>query len=231
MKRRANQCGFTLVELMIATSVFAVVLLGAAAALIQITKLYYKGVISSRTQGVSRTTIDEISRAIQFSGEQVVNVGPEVKGMSPNNIEVRSVCIGTARYTYAINAQVDDTVTSYATSDHKIPHALWKDTVTSPSECDPDVDANDNLPDLTSSTLSSTNDGREILEQGMRLSQFGVSTIGDDNLYKVDVGVIFGDDVLLLPDANNPTTCVGSILGGQWCAVSVLSTQVFKRIQ
>ncbi|MBP7807566.1 prepilin-type N-terminal cleavage/methylation domain-containing protein [Candidatus Saccharibacteria bacterium] len=229
--RVQDQKGFTLIELMIASSVFAVVLLGAAAALVQVSRLYYKGLISSQTQGVARTTIDEVSRAIQFSGEEVVNVGPEVKGMSPNTIEVRAVCVGTNRYTYAVNAQVNDAATTYTGSSagRNIPHALWKDTVTSPSECDPDPDSDsqDDLPDLTSNSLSN---GRELLEQNMRLKSFVVNSVAN-NLYGVSIGIIYGADELLLPDASNPASCVGSVVGGQWCAVSELSTQVFKRIQ
>lgn len=63
-----NQRGFTIIELMIATTVFSVVLLICSFAMLQIGRTYYKGIAMSRTQTVSRSIMDEVSQAIQFSG-------------------------------------------------------------------------------------------------------------------------------------------------------------------
>lgn len=73
-----NSEGFTLVELMIATSIFSVILLLLTFGLLGIGQNYYKGRNSVRTQDTARRIMDEISQAIQFSAEPpspIITVG------------------------------------------------------------------------------------------------------------------------------------------------------------
>ncbi len=232
-----NQNGYTLVELLISTTIFSVILLGAAASLLQINKMYYKGVIASRTQETSRKTIDEISRNIQFSDQAIVNptsdTGVPAYSEDRQGVKVSAFCVGNTRYTYALNAQVNDRVTAgiYDASKHQIKHALWRDTVSDPSNncIPPGQQGAPVLPDLRQTTPSSG--GTELLEQSMRLSNVIINDTNNDAVWKVSLGIIYGDDDLLSPNASNPQNCKGSVVGGQWCAVSMLSTQVFKRIQ
>lgn len=60
--------GFTIVELMVATMVFGVILLVITAGVISFTKAFYRGVNASATQNVTRSIIDTLSQAIQFNG-------------------------------------------------------------------------------------------------------------------------------------------------------------------
>lgn len=62
-----QQSGFTIVELMIATSVFAIILLVVTFGVLHFSDEYYKGVNSSTTQTAARTIIDDVAQAIQFS--------------------------------------------------------------------------------------------------------------------------------------------------------------------
>lgn len=66
-----NQKGFTIAELMAATTVFSVLLLIATFALLRIGQVYYKGLNTSRVQDITRTTLDEVTRTIQFSNGSV----------------------------------------------------------------------------------------------------------------------------------------------------------------
>src|SRR3989344_6639968 len=100
---RGRKEGFTIVELLIATSVFAVLLLLCSVALIQISRVYYKGVTTTRTQEASRNIIDDISRGIQFSGGTVTDPLPDVS--QPG---VSYFCVNNARYTYKLDTQVTD---------------------------------------------------------------------------------------------------------------------------
>lgn len=59
-----NTAGFTIVELMIATVVFSVILILITTGIIQIGKAYYKGIIGSRTQETARKITDEVGRSI-----------------------------------------------------------------------------------------------------------------------------------------------------------------------
>lgn len=68
---KANQVGFTIVELMIATGVFAIVLLVITSGVLSFTSDYYKGINSSSTQNTARTIVDTLAQAIQFSNSQI----------------------------------------------------------------------------------------------------------------------------------------------------------------
>lgn len=98
-----NSKGFTVIELMIATTIFSVVLLVCTFGLIQIGRTYYKGTALVRTQNVTRAAFEDISQAIQY-GESIPNRNAPLT--SPNN----SVCIGNRLYTYYMNTvPVNDT--------------------------------------------------------------------------------------------------------------------------
>ena len=95
--------GFTIIELMIATSVFAVVLVVAATGILTIGRLYYKGVTSSRTQEATRSVINTIASTIQFTGNNRSDDGEtDVAGTA------QAICFGYDRYTYVINSQVSN---------------------------------------------------------------------------------------------------------------------------
>src|SRR3990167_8074309 len=95
--------GFTVIELMIATAVFAVVLLLCSVALLQIGKTYYKGITSTQTQNVARALIDDISQAIQFSGAQIKTTDPSLAANTKSFF-----CVGNVRYTYQLGVKLVD---------------------------------------------------------------------------------------------------------------------------
>ncbi len=71
--KRLDRKGFTIIELLIATVIFAVILLIMTAAVVQFGRIYYKGVISSRTQEAARSVTEDIGRSIQFGGGAGIN--------------------------------------------------------------------------------------------------------------------------------------------------------------
>lgn len=105
MKKLRQQKGFTIVELMIATSVFSVILLLASNAVIQIGRLYYKGLTTTKTQEVARNITESVTRDLQLSNS---------RGLVPSDdtgllfTDTKALCIGDSRYTYRINQQVKD---------------------------------------------------------------------------------------------------------------------------
>lgn len=207
--------GFTLVELMIAITVFSVLLLLSAASLTQISRLYYKGVIVTKTQNVSRNIMDDISQAFQFSSGNMTNIGV------PDSNGLRRICIGNVRYTYALNKQINET--------NK--HALWRDKVASSGSCDA-LNIFDNSEIENSATSA---DGTELLESGMRLKSISIGNNGGiPEIKNINVAVIYGDDDLInFSDSamTQPVGCKGDVTGSQWCAFSRLFTQVFSRVK
>ncbi len=204
-----SEHGFTIVELMISTVVLTTLLLLAGATFTQISRLYYKGIITTKTQSVSRSVIDDISRDIQFSN------GQKQSG-SGNGAEV--LCIGQTRYTFVKNRQIK---AGSPTQEH----ALWQDKLSSPGSCLA------NIPNLFVASPGGSS-GKELLENNMRLKSFSVSE--SNGIYSISIGVIYGDDDLLTfssPPNSVPEGCKGDPNGSQWCAVSELSTQIFSRVR
>lgn len=238
MSNKSTQDGFTIIELMFSMTVFSFLLLAATAAIIQVGRMYYKGVTITKTQNVARQVIDDISRPIQFSGQSPVinNVGT-LFGIAPNQVRVFAVCIGSTRYSYAVDAQVDSTIPAgtYIGATHKIRHALWRDVLAvAPGVCTP-VDLR---------VANPTAVGTEMLSENMRLSRYCVGTPPNNapacggggasgaGLYQIDVWLVYGDqNVLDLTSYPGHTVCQGGFLGTQFCAVSENNTVVTRRLR
>ncbi|MDZ7786536.1 MAG: prepilin-type N-terminal cleavage/methylation domain-containing protein [Candidatus Saccharibacteria bacterium] len=83
----SKQKGFTIVELMIATTVFSVILLIMSAGLIYIGKVYYRTVAQNKVQETSRAIMDSVAQSIQFSGGDVTVSDPNGKATCVGNIK------------------------------------------------------------------------------------------------------------------------------------------------
>lgn len=225
--KATDQKGFTILELLIATMVFSVIFLGVTTALIQMSKLYYKGVVTGRTQETTRGTMDRIAQQLQFTNAlptppttQSFNVTGYPSGQPATALDFSAICIDGTRYTYRLNAQVNNDIDSggYDTSMSRLRHGLWRDAW-------PDG----TCPPANLSLDKPTAEGEDMLSEHMRLTDFRV-TCGVGNVCTVAIGVIYGDNDLLQYDsAGNPTNCA-TIIGNQWCAASQFSTTVLKRV-
>jgi prepilin-type N-terminal cleavage/methylation domain-containing protein len=210
--------GFTIVELMIATLVFSVLLVLITVGVIRFNQAYYKGVTQSNTQNVARTIVEDISQAIQFgtSGDSVAGTPGSTPGQS------YYFCVGNLRYRYLLGDELSDNPGSSQTY-----HAL---VVDSPSTCN---GADINPTSINVSSLS----GSELVSPKMRLSKLSVQQVsGSSDLWSIDVRVAYGDDDLFFSPSGDPSgaaapdaTC-SSGAGSQFCAVSELSTIVQKRV-
>lgn len=201
--RTARQHGFTIIELLIATMIFSVVLLIITGGILQITRVYYKGVTEANTQNAARSIIDTISQAIQFNGG-VVQATP-----APTVGAAQSFCVGSLQFSYRLGYQLVDG----ATGTNQTNNSLREDTI---SGC-------------TAMSAGATFTGRELMSPKMRLSSLSVQPAGT-NLWKITVQVTYGDDDLLNNPTAANASCKGIQAGTQFCSVSELSTIVVKRI-
>lgn len=200
---KKQQKGFTIVELMIATLVFSVVLLVVTVGIIQITRVYYKGLNEAATQDTVRSITDTISQSIQFGGGEVSDI--RVAGAT------KRFCVGNTQYTFWPGKQLVDGIPDIARS--QVNQTLLTRTV---AGCTADT------PPATS--------GRELLSPKMRVAELNVQQDATEpDLYKVTVRVAFGDDDLLNNPNSTKPTCK-STAGSQFCSVSELTTTVVKRI-
>lgn len=201
-----NHKGFTIIELMIATTVFSVILLICTTGLIQIGRMYQKNVIRSQTQEVSRSVVVAVAEAIQFSGGSITALSPNV-----SDVKSEGFCVDNKRFSYRKDFKLVDTVPAPQETNH----ALVVDSLSGCIGSEPQ-----NL--STSPVL-----GNELLSPNMRLLELTAAPEpGTADLYKVTVAIAYGDADLLDGSGN----CISVRFGGSFCAVSRLSTTVKKRI-
>lgn len=201
--RKPNQNGFTLIELMIATMVFSVVLLLCMAALVQISKHFYKGVSSTRTQETARSIMTTIAEAVQFGGGTIRD------DLNDNGL-AKGVCVDHFRFSYVPGYIFQG---SGAPSDH----GLVMEDVSSLGGCSSVSDAQD---------LTVANDDKELLQPRMQVQSITVVPLNYGNLYKVTVNLATAPDSTFLTGGR-----CKSEAGTQFCATTSLSTVVQKRVQ
>jgi prepilin-type N-terminal cleavage/methylation domain-containing protein len=206
MTQDIKQDGFTIVELIIATAVFSVILLICASGIIVIGKLFYKGIISTATQEVARSAIDDIKEDFELSGGYFVAIPP--------SSGYEGFCIGSHLYSYKIDQKINLDGTGHALVVRDYP------------SCDtsPPV-APDNF---TTSPPAVQAQWRELLGANMRLGAFIVtpnSAIRPSGL-AIDINVISGDDDLISVFG----TCKGGG-GSQFCANAPLSAYATRRLR
>lgn len=215
-----KQQGFTILELMIASTVLATMLLLATTAMIGVGNLYYKGLTQSRVQANARDITNEIGQHLQLS-DKAPDVAPPAT-VGPNT--VYAYCFADVRYSYVLHQRVGNDVS----------HVLWRDDTPS-AGCTPNT-----------TILASPSGGTELVTNGARLTAFSIT---GSSPFQVKVGVAYGDPDLLC-DTNTVGNCAAaasvmaltaaqwnnaniickSIAGQHFCAAARLDTTVVKRL-
>lgn len=181
MKQQRNQ-GFTIIELLIAIVTFSLVLLIITGAIIQFSQIYYKGVVTSKTQETARAIMEEMTRAAQFS--TTADLTQAASPLAPG-----VYCFGDNRFRYDLNNT-----------------------------------ANIGLMAVQSKSCNTTpvGDERQLLGDNMRLLKLdAVNTVGG---ITITVSVGYGDDITAAG------TCPAIAIGGQFCAVSTITSTVTRRL-
>lgn len=235
------QHGFTIVELMISTGIFSLILVLCASAVVTISRQYHKSSVSVAAQDTARNIIEELSRQLQLAGSYPVN------GISHFDYagtgRVYALCIGSTRYSYTLGWQVSDTPD---TTIFQTPHAIWRDTIPNENVCVPAdlskygaANPTQNSGSIVIGTQTYNANGvpgtgRELMPDRMRLKNFYISprATGSD-LWEVRVSVMFGDtNSMVFTNNADPTTvqnCLDTRSGGDFCAKSELATSVYRR--
>lgn len=216
MKKDHEGAGFTIVELMIATTVFSIILMIAIFGIINIGRAYYKNITASRTQETTRQIVDDISASLQLTGDSVHFTPAAEPG------DTGKLCIGDSRYTFVKDQQI--------TKNNPSAVGLWKETETTCSG-------------------NPTPNGVQFLAENMRLLELNVDCENGSDC-SVEVRVAYGDNDLLnyYNDAGDTIIdvdgdgaadgrdvekgfCRLGVSGNQFCSVSGLETNVFRRVQ
>lgn len=207
--------GFTIIELLIATLVFSVIMLLLSYSVLQIARVYYKGITEANTQTVARRVINEIAQAYQFNA----NSSSPTPLPAPGPGGSTSLCVGNIQFSYVLGYQLVSGAPKPLPNFHQTNYSL----VESSSGC------NGGLNLLNIASLPSGS--KELMGKNMRLSQLSVSQVaGNTRQYQIDVRVVYGDEDLLDDPAGTNASCRGST-GSQFCATAELSTIVTERNQ
>ena len=228
-----QQQGFTIIELMIALSVLSVLLLMSTVLLIQIGKMYSKGVNMSNVQNSSRNIINDLSSALEFGGTSPMFGEASYAPTLPtagDPVTVKSICFDTRRYSYIVGEQLSTTPV-YHPSDGSTPqtyHVLWQDTMQTNANCFPMDITRPDPGNPPSGVATVDKSGRELVPVRSRLSTLNLQeNPGGSGIFTLDVGVIYGDNDLL----NGTGTLCNNDAGQEYCASSILDTVVTRRLK
>jgi prepilin-type N-terminal cleavage/methylation domain-containing protein len=224
-ERLKRQAGFTILELMIATTIVAVILLLATSVMIGLQNLYYKGINQENTQNGVRTIVDQINQDIQTSiGSPAVSWVPAASLPAPvtqtfnghaEQYQVNALCIGSTRYVYVVGPQVGN-------NSNQVPQALWRDST-------PEAGCASAIPNIGPGQPAPSDGGTAYVTAGSRLTDFKITQLSDSD-YQVQVSIALGTDDLLSSNNTYSATCnPGS--GGQFCATAGLTSEVSQRLQ
>lgn len=218
--------GFTLIELLIATVIFSIVLLIAAAAIIYVSKTYIKGQVEAQTQLTAQDILNTVAQDIEYNSTNNTLITAQGNG------NPYYYCIGNHIYVYRLNKVLsatgsgNDPTTNYSSNVLQI--------YNNPSSTCPKTYAPN-----PSSSLS-----KELLSAHERLGALAItpitsSTTSPITSYAVSVVVAYGNNQVLHNNLSSSGSNGGSIysyqciqqsLGGNFCAVSSLTTIVTPRI-
>ena len=236
---KLHQSGFTIIELMIATAVFTIILLLTTTTVIGISQTYIKGSIESNDQDTATNVLNDISQDIEYNNGSTINTSglyTTINGtITPdhNSENEYYFCIGNDVYAYSF-----DTPLNTSSTNTKYNIGLVRYTSDS---CPSSMNA---LP----TSLSAMPTGfEELLVQNERVGglfiqgqaingaeaysvmvEIGYATATSDNIIS-DNGTY--KDATTVPPANYvyPYQCLSG-LDSSFCAVTNLTTMVVPRI-
>lgn len=220
-----EESGFTIVELMIATVVLALILLLVTVVMINIGTIFDKGVNQTNVQDSVRDIVDQLGQNLQVSDTGYTG------GTASMNMtgfpSAQAFCIGDQRFTYIVGYQLGAIGSKDPDGRPRIAHVLWRDN---PSG------APNNCPAVNLNTAQPSPGGSELVPADSRLTFLSITQALSNGPYKVQVAEAYGDSDLLNGSTYPPpynatsphppegygTTCLGTT-GEQFCATAALT--------
>lgn len=193
--------GFTIIELMIATSVFSILLMVGIAIFLQVGSTYYKGVTISQTSETAKQIMDDVSSNIRLSSSVA---------SATSSSGAQYYCVGNHRYTYNLYKEVQD-----STHDFTSNFGLVEDEPAGGGCGDP----------FGTSPTPFVNPA-ELLGNNMRLLAFNI-TNSSGKLYNIQLTLASGDDSSLSSTNSASATCLSGVTD-RFCAVTSLQSVVYE---
>ena len=208
--KHKRQPGFTIVELLIATAVFAVVITIGMYGFIQISRFYTKSLTIIRTQDTTRNLITDVSNQLQLTSGQY----------STSTINGKSItCVGNKAYVYQLNVVEQgggEAIASYDISSNACPtdfsgkqaiYLLRPGVRVLQFKINPYPTASGPLFNVTIGLLYAPKDN---------------TTGPGTDLVQVDTSN---------PNDYTKWRCTATVRGSEYCSLSTMNTSVYKRVQ
>lgn len=221
--------GFTIIELLIASIAFTVLLILVTMIVIQVSRVYYKGVILSNTQNVDSVVMQDVSKDIQF-GSNTPNMPPLSRTFGNYTVNYTVYCVGNNIFIYNLGQEF----TQISSSNIGL---IYGSSTTCPT-------TGPNLSTLINTDIQN-GEFQELLSPMMRVVNFSITpksltNLNGSLLYDINIGIAFGSNQALCDTSNscssqttmNTSNYSGSNvrcklqLGDQYCGVSYLNTIV-----
>ena len=206
-----NRKGFTIVELMIAISVFSVVMIIATTGILLVARQYQSGVTKTAMQSATRDIHQKISDSIKYSGGSVW----QKDSSSPTGYSV--ICAGNIRYFYKKpDLNIDNKIENFSSLS-----SLYYEQKTTGSFTDSDCG------------IGPSTDSQQLLPNNAKVAVFDVTTAVEDGVTKsatISTRFVKGDeDLFNLPEIPAQLQCKSGV-GNEWCSVVSLSSIVNPRL-
>lgn len=197
----SKQAGFTIVELMVATTVFSVILVVITVGVLYFTRSYYKGVYSSMTQSTARTITDTVTQTVQFGANEPVTYEYQEADYSPNTVNF--FCAGGYVFVFDLGEKYEVGAATEGMYMQPTPN----------SGCTVPLDVTGR---------------RQLLGNRMRVTYVNFSLNG--GAYTFDIKVAYGDDDLLDDGGGSGAEIqCKSEAGYEYCAVARLTATAQRR--
>jgi prepilin-type N-terminal cleavage/methylation domain-containing protein len=222
MSKTAKQQGFTIIELLVATTIFSIVLMVILASFLQVGRMFYKGISINNTNESARSLVDSITNDIKLAQSSTTPITFTSAGTTAYYL-----CIGSHRYVYiSDNHKINsDDINA---PDPQAPHGVIRSVMASGCQA-PSVKGNDaeqllgpNMQLNNSSDLMGCDVGTgfctihaHVVFYGIDSSVFVSSAHPDPDGSQVDADNAYKDQ-----DAR----CSGNLLSTQLCAVTDIIT-------
>ncbi len=210
-KKNKNNKGFTIIELMIATAVFAVIMIITTTAILGISKTYIQGLVESQNQNTTRRIVSQISQDIQYNSPASINLTGLL--FLDHNRPNGWFCIGQDVYV----VQIDHEITN--SNDY----ALIRYSSSSCPTSQPKISAN-----LTPNTTYNKGSVEELLTIDQQLSQFDI-TSSRNGYFTISATVAYGNDFMHNPKPSPHGLiyqCNTSSFSLNFCSITSLTNSV-----
>jgi prepilin-type N-terminal cleavage/methylation domain-containing protein len=200
-----KQGGFTIIELLVATTIFSIVLVVIVASFLQIGRMFYKGVSVNNVNESARGLVDDISNDVRLADASTnIHVSTDTADTT-----IKYFCAGQHRYTFILNQQVRGSIGVLAKD---IKAGIVQDVTGGVCQQPSTLDGNS---------------PRQVLGPDMQLNALDIAQTGTSVSIHAHV-IFYGvDDSVFNPSINDPAAyCSGNLLSTQFCAMSDIKTNV-----